>query len=401
LAEDGYRVTVIHGSYIPANIEIDLRIAQEIGSCTAVRFGPVTLNRLDHMADAIRQKVAKIAVRLGVQLEFVEMLANSQITPRLIRAACAVQADLYIAHYVAALPAAVAAAKRYGSAYAFDAEDFHLGDLPDLPEHAVEKRIIRSIEGRYLPGAAFVTAASPLIAEAYVDAYRIPKPNVILNVFPKGNGKQAPTPRGSARPSPSLYWFSQTIGAGRGLETAVEAIALAQSRPHLHLRGTFASGYEATLRALANRHSVADHLHFHPPLPPNEMEVAGADFDVGYVGELDETQNRSIALTNKLFSYLVSGIPVIATDIPAHQAIANDLGGAFEVFPIGDAQALAEALDRMLLNPSLLFDARKAAWELGHGRWNWEHERELLLTVVSEWRRATADTYPKQTAVKS
>ncbi len=358
-----------------------------------MNFGPATLSRIRHTAEAIRQKLAYAAVGIGARLAALEMFANSQIASSLVQAACTVRADLYIAHYVAALPAAAEAAKIHKGAYAFDAEDFHLGDLPDLPKHNIEKRIIRAIEGRYLPGAAFVTAASPLIAEAYAQIYGITKPTVILNVFPKDNGPQNPSKRGSVQPGPSLYWFSQTIGAGRGLETAVEAIALASSRPHLHLRGTFARGYEAALRAHASHYGVSERLHFHQPVPPDEVEIAGANFDVGYVGETGFSENNCLALANKLFSYLASGLPVIASNTPAHSAISADLAGALDIFPINDATALAGALDRLLCDPARLAEARRAAWTLGRSRWNWEYEQSLLLETVSAWRKSVNNRY--------
>ena len=134
-----------------------------------------------------------------------------------------VKADLYIAHYPAALPAAAKSAARHGARYAFDAEDFHLGDLPDLPKHEHERRRLRAIEGAYLPRAAYVTAASPGIADAYVKGYGIKRPAVVLNVFPLSRAPASTTPRGTVEPGPSLYWFSQTIGPDRGLEAAVAA----------------------------------------------------------------------------------------------------------------------------------------------------------------------------------
>lgn len=382
LINAGYSVHVVHGSYVVANIEFDHTIASDFSSCIGVPFGPATLDKINYTLVAARQKFARTAFGAGVRVQSIADLSHSQATPGLTSAACAVPADLYIAHYVAALPAAAAAARLHGGAYAFDAEDFHLGDLPDRPEYALEKRIIRTIEGEYLPGAAFVTAASPLIAEAYAEAYDIPKPTVILNVFPKDNGPPEPTQRGSVKPGPSLYWFSQTIGAGRGLETAIAAIALAKSKPHLHLRGTFASGYEATLRAHAARHGVSERLHIHRAVAPDVLELAGADFDIGYVGETGFSRNNNFALANKIFSYLTSGLPILASNTQAHAAISDKLAGAFDLFSIGDAQALAGGIDRLLCNPSKLAHARRVAWTLGRTEWNWEHEAPLLVKLV-------------------
>src|SRR5437868_48615 len=89
--------------------------------------------------------------------------------PRVVKEAqaLAVKADLYIAHYDAALWAARAAARRHGGLYAFDAEDFHPGDLEDRPEHTFANTLIHTLEAECLPGCAYMTAASPGIADAY------------------------------------------------------------------------------------------------------------------------------------------------------------------------------------------------------------------------------------------
>lgn len=309
--------------------------------------------------------------------------AHSPFTPPLKSRAARNTADLYIAHYVAALPAAARAAARHGAAYAFDAEDFHPGDLPDTPEHALEKDLIRAIEARYLPGAAYVSAASPMIAEAYAETYGIARPVVVLNVFPKANAPAGPTRRGSARPGPSLYWFSQTIGPGRGLETALKAIAQAASRPHLYLRGTPATGYEAYLRDLAEQDGTASRLHILKPAPPDDLERLGAAFDLGFIGEVEATHNRRIALTNKLFSYILGGVPCLASDIPAHRRIAPELGEAMTLFPASDAKALAGLLDRFLYNADRLAAARRHAWELGQNRFNWDQQKVELLETIA------------------
>jgi glycosyltransferase involved in cell wall biosynthesis len=280
------------------------------------------------------------------------------------------------------LPAAAGAAAKHGAAYAFDAEDFHLGDAPETPDTALARRLIQDIESRYLPGASYLTAASPMIADAYAETYKVNQPKVVLNVFPRGHAPLSPMPRGSAVPGPSLYWFSQTIGPGRGIETALEAIARAATAPHLYLRGTPAAGYDHALHELARRHGVADRLHILAPGAPKEMERLGTQYDLGFSGETGFSRNNSWALGNKLFSYLLGGVPIMASDIPSHRAIAPQLGEAMSLFPIGDASALAGLLDRLLLDPARLAAARAHAWRLGQERYCWEVEQHNLVAAV-------------------
>lgn len=329
----------------------------------------------------LRQMAARALCRMGLARKCGDVALHAMV-PKLQRAGQAIAADLYIAHYPAALPAAARAAKRHGALFAFDAEDFHLGDLPDLPEHRFEKELIRRIESRYLPAAAFITAASPMIAEAYAATYDVAQPVTVLNVFPRTNGPARPSASGTQRPSPTLYWFSQVIGPGRGLETALRALPLARTSFHLHLRGTLAVGYAHTLRELADALGVTDRLHLHQPIAPDALERDAVRFDLGYAGDLAETVNRSIALTNKLFSYLTSGLPVLVSDIPAHRELAPQLGQAGELFVSGDPTSLAAAIDRCLANPEALAARRRHAWSLGQNQFAWELEAAKIVNLV-------------------
>lgn len=382
LQEAGWRVRVIHCRFRSWGSEADRSIAPQLHEVESVAFGPVEASRARYLVQGVRTRVARRLAGIGATAPRLLEAAHHPAVPELVREACRRPADLYIAHYVAALPAAARAARRHGAAYAFDAEDFHLGDLPDAPENEPERRVIHAIEGRYLPGATCVTAASPMIAEAYARSYGIETPTVLLNVFPKANAPAAPTPCGSAQPAPSIYWFSQTIGAGRGLETLLEAAGRARSRPSIHIRGTFAAGYRERLMRVAVEHGVDARIHFLEPALPDQLERLGAAYDLGYVGELAETANRRIALTNKLFSYLLGGVPVLASDIPAHRGMAEALGPAMALFPLRDPWALAAAIDGYLLHPDRLAAARGHAWMLGQTRYNWDVEKRSLLSLL-------------------
>ena len=316
-------------------------------------------------------------------------LGFSPYVPVLTKAAMRTPADLYIAHYPAALPAAAIAARRFGARYAYDAEDFHLGDWPDSKEHDLDRALVHAIEGRTLAGCAYISAASPGIADAYAEAYGIARPEVILNVFPLAQAPPGATPRGMAVPGPSVYWFSQVIGPNRGLECAVRAIGLARSKPHLYLRGTARSAFVEALLTMAAEAGAAGRVHILTPDEPDEMERLAARYDTGLVAETGETASRRVALTNKLFTYLLAGVPALMSDIPAHRAFAAETGTQANLFPVGDAAALAGCLDRILGDAAALAKARAQAFQLGQERYNWEREGRGPVKMV---QRAIAMT---------
>lgn len=383
LRSAGYRVSIVCGRYMDTGIAADVSLAHELAPVNAVSFGPQAASGATYLRQGLARFAARRAVRLGLKSARLVEIAQHPAARDLQRAAIQIKADLYVAHYVAALPAAARAAQRHSAIYSFDAEDFHLGDLPDLPEHSFEKELIRTIEQRYLPAAAFVTAAAPLIAAAYVETYQIAPPTPILNVFARSSAPKMPHAYATVEPGPAIYWFSQTIGPGRGLEAAIAAIAIAQTQPHLYVRGNAVPSYAAELRAQANQLNVGDRLHFLPSLHPADLERAGAVFELGYAGELAETCNRGIALTNKLFSYLTSGLPVLLSDTPAHCELAPQLDAAAELFAAGEPLSLAAAIDRCLANPEALAARRRHAWDLGQEQFSWERQEEQLLALVS------------------
>lgn len=310
--------------------------------------------------------------------------AFSAFTGALTAKVCAIPADLYIAHYPAALPAAAAAARRHRAAYAFDAEDFHPGDALDEPRYDQERARIDAIERRYLSGCAYVTSASPGIAEAYAERYGLALPAVVMNAFPKARAPEEPTPRGMAFPGPSIYWFSQTLGPDRGLECAVKAIGLAKTRPHLYLRGLDQTGFADVLRDRARQAGTEGQLHLLPPGPPSQMERLAAPYDAGFVGETGCTPNRNIALTNKQFTYLLAGLPVVMSATPGHAAFARLAGEPVVLFRIDDAADLARAMDQVLGDPPHLASLRALAYKLGQERFNWEAEEAKLLACVDK-----------------
>ena len=188
LSEAGHDVRVISADFLGWARAADTEFGNRSWHVEEkLRFGPQAPLPV-HVKQAIRQRTARLFAKLGIRGEAIDSAACHRIGPDLLNVVRRAPADLYIAHYVAALPAAAHAAKLNGALYAFDAEDFHLGDLPDLPQYAFEKSLIRAIEGRYLPGCAYVTAASPGIAEAYARTYGIARPTVVLNVFPRSQG---------------------------------------------------------------------------------------------------------------------------------------------------------------------------------------------------------------------
>lgn len=375
----GFQVRVVAGDYSPEARILDNSISPEPPwSWVKVPLGSKPI----YLATRFLQKLAqKLAAHKYILNLSIATFSNSPISYQLAKAAAAEPADLYIAHCLAALPAAVMAAEKHHGKVGFDAEDFHIGELPDTPENQAEIAVRDVIERSLLPRCDYLTAASPLIAEAYRQRYGV-EMTTILNVFPLSEAPPSLNQNQKINSPPSLYWFSQTIGSGRGIESIVLAMGKMQTPVNLYLRGYPARGYLDGLMDLAQSVGVGERLHILPSAPPGDMAKLAANYDLGLSLEITEPQNRAICLTNKIFTYLLAGIPVLLSHTPAQSQLAEQLGEAAILVDIHDTLSLASILDHWFTDAVRMENARAKARQLGQEVYNWDVEQCKFLGMI-------------------
>jgi glycosyltransferase involved in cell wall biosynthesis len=372
LHEAGHAVTAVVCDYTEALRPFD----DEIAGRVPWRVVRVARPAGERQVGQVARSLARAATRLGLSVP-AGLAASAYGGPvsALRRAASEVPADLYIAHYVAGLAAAADVARRRGTMLGFDAEDYHAGE--GTPFHM---SMVRTVESALLPGCRHVTAAAPLIARAYAAHCRI-EPTTVLNVFPLA---MAPTqPRAAvAQDTFRAYWFSQTIGLDRGLQSFIQAMARTTTRVTLDIRGGNRWGHGERLVELARGLGIGDRVNLLPMAPPEEMVRLAAVYDIGLSLETDVSENRRLCLTNKIFTYLLAGVPVLLSDTPAQRALAPDLGAAARLVSLADPAAMAATLDDLAGSPIARTEALASAWRLGRERYNWEVEKAALLASV-------------------
>jgi hypothetical protein len=111
------------------------------------------------------------------------------------------------------------------------------------------------------------------------------------------------------------------------------------------------------------------------------MISLAAAHTLGLSLEQSTPRNRDLCLTNKIFTYLLAGTPVLLTPTRAQQRLATDLGEAALVLNFDRPADTAGKLDAWLASPSRPHAAAHAR-ALGLGRYNWDYEQASFLQTL-------------------
>jgi len=379
LAEAGYEVIVIYAYWNAWGTEIDKKMLPTKKWKSVRTGGDPQTQKTYYFISKLVHKLANVAYNMGMN-SFAD-LAIARSSWFLKRLALKYKADLYIAHNLGALSAAVNASKKFNKPCGFDAEDFHRHEMSNDVTNR-EVRLKTYLENKYIPQTNYLTASSAPISNAYKNIFANISPITIRNAFQVR--EDIKPPEEAATDSLKLVWLSQTVGNGRGLTDIFAAISqLDNNEVELHLLGHLPGGeQQAYISDLLKKYPV--NVHFYQPIEPDELAVFASRFDIGLALEPAFSQNNDLALSNKIFIYLQAGLAVVASDTTAQLGFMEQFAGIGKTYDKGNAQSLADILTYYYRNRDELLRAKKNAWALARNRLNWETERSGFLKVVKE-----------------
>jgi len=382
LADAGYEVIVI-GQYWNDWASNTDKVLLPLKKWKFIRVGGSPHdNKLTYLFTRIIHKFfRKLAEYITLKLGVAE-LSIGRCNYKLYTTAKKLKADLYIGHNPGGMAPAIKAAKKNKVKCGFDAEDFHRLEYSNAPNHP-DVRCKKFLEEKYFPKVDYLITASPLISLEYKKIFPALNFTTILNVFPR---TKLEVKKSNTDEPLRLFWFSQTIGPNRGLDDAIEAIKIIGS-PLIEIH---ALGYPRRqaiehYTQLVKKYGFSDsRLTFYPPIPPDEIYSFASNFDIGLATETGVPFNRNICLTNKIFTYIQSGLAVLASNTSAQQTLLTEHPDCGKLFEIKNAASMASALNYYLANRDALNVAKQASYTLGQNQLNWEIESKKFLKIVED-----------------
>jgi glycosyltransferase involved in cell wall biosynthesis len=132
---------------------------------------------------------------------------------------------------------------------------------------------------------------------------------------------------------------------------------------------------------------VAHRVHVLPPRPFDELVGTAAAATVGIVPIKPVNLGSFWGDTNKLYEYLMAGLPVVASDLPEiRPTVTAGDPPVGELFDPSSPSSIAAAVRRVIEDPATYRRRREEARRLALERFNWGIEEQRLLALYDGLR---------------
>jgi glycosyltransferase involved in cell wall biosynthesis len=264
-------------------------------------------------------------------------------------------------------------------------EDWYSEDLTPEARRQRPVQLLKSLEQGVLKRGAHSSCTSRAMSEALAREYGCHPRAVIYNAFPWADRQKLDGQFKDRRDRTvsSLYWYSQTLGHGRGLEELFAALPHIQYPLQIHLRGQPVSGFQEWLAARLPE-NWRSRVFAHGLVSNDELLSRIAEHDIGFAGEMKYCRSRDLTVTNKILHYLLAGLAVVASDTAGQREVADQAHGAVRIYPSGDSLALAAQLNALLASAEELQTAKAAALKAAEQTYCWEHQVPVLLSSINQ-----------------
>ncbi len=381
-ANAGYQVTILTTFTYADLLEEDLKLidTEKIAYKGIINMIPGKAPKWYRLKERIKRRLAgELIGRFRIENAY----ALGYDYNKNLRAAIREDADLYTCHQEISTVIGCMLIRK-GFKVAFDFEDWYSHDLLPAANRTRPIKLLEKSERFALQHAVLNYTTSESLSAALADFAASAHPKVLNNVFPLAERKLMDG-KFIDRQSfdlPSIHWYSQTIGPGRGLEFLIETLSMLNTPVQLHLRGNLFGDFKETLTGIFP-FDKGHQLYFHPLVPHFELLSRIAEHDIGLAVEEYTPDSRNLTITNKILQYLLAGIVVVATDTDGQKEAALSSKAVF-LFKNKNKASLIAVLEDLLSDKTKLNETKEIALHDATRVYCWEKQEPQLLKWISE-----------------
>lgn len=284
--------------------------------------------------------------------------------------------DIINANDLDTLPACYIVSRLRSKPLVYDSHEYFTG-VPELTGRPFVRKTWEAIERLIFPGLSHIITVNSSIALIYSEKYG-KEIDVVRNLPAPGDNSHEAKPEDFGLPRRKKFVILQGAGINidRGAEEAV------RSMHHVHDAVLVIAGKGdalPVLRRIADEEALTGRVRFIPPMPYEKLMQLTSLCSCGLSLDKDSNLNYRYSLPNKIFDYIIAGIPVVVSSLPETRRIIEQ----YEVGLIADClspKGISEKINEVLSSPPSRWqeNLKKAAAEL-----NWEMEKDKLISVYS------------------
>ncbi|HEV7689368.1 MAG TPA: glycosyltransferase family 4 protein [Hyphomonadaceae bacterium] len=288
--------------------------------------------------------------------------------------------DVVHVHDYPMLSSGLHVARRANAPIVYDAHELYHAQAV-LPEET--QKIYRATERKLIREVDVAITVNPFIAAEMAKDYHIPQPNVLVNAMPYKpvEGKGIRDKFGWDK-SIRIVMYQGWMSAERGIDKLVRAAAHFPPNVRLVLVGYGA--VEDELKKISEEQGTArdGRVVFFGRVEPEDLAPLTAEADLGVIPYEAVDLNHYYCSPNKLFEFVMAGVPFVANDLP-YLRLMCETHGIGQVVDLKSEEALARAVREILGDEKRYAEMREAAVR-ARKVLNWEVEGAKLVDLYNQ-----------------
>jgi glycosyltransferase involved in cell wall biosynthesis len=272
--------------------------------------------------------------------------------------------------------------KFMGSKLVYDSHELFC-EVPELKSNPGKRNTWKALEKWIFPKLNYVFTVNDSIAKIYSEEYKVNIrvvrniPNLSTQENISGVSKEALGIPGQKK---IVILQGAGINVDRGAEEAVEAMRYVENAI-LMIIGS--GDVISVLKEIAGRLKLDNKVIFTGKVPFEKLVQYTRHADLGLTLDKDTNINYRYSLPNKLFDYIHSGVPVLASDLVEVKKIIMEYHVGDIVYS-HDPKEIGAKIN-LLLNSERLLPEWKKNCKIAAQKLNWEEEEKVLKEVYKEF----------------
>lgn len=258
----------------------------------------------------------------------------------------------------------------------YDAHEYEINDVPNQRPYSIKIKYF--IERFFIQFADEVITVSESIARAYEKLYKIHTPYVVLNCpsFKSPSYHNLFREKFNLSPDQRIFLYQGGLGKGRGIEMLLQAFEEADGNTSILV----CMGYGPLEALVKEKAAASQNIYFHPAVSPDVLLDYTSSADFGIIFYQDNCLNHKYCSPNKMFEYLMAGLPVIVSNLFEMRRLVEE----HEVGVTANdntVEGFKQAIERI---SSLDYNRLRKNVEVTNKIYNWEQQETVLKKVYTK-----------------